>query len=96
MTLNIYTDVEKTNSRNSPACSNDFYKISGMKFSSLQLKLNGCTVQTPPMKGLKWSTNINISCIENDGCKCVKTITFFIIFSWILIHEIFIEHQFHK
>ena len=28
------------------------YKISGMKFSSLELKLNGFAVKPPPMKGL--------------------------------------------
>ena len=30
------------------------YKISGMKFSSLELKLSVCAVQTPPLKGLKY------------------------------------------
>ena len=29
------------------------YKISGMNFSSLELKLNGFAVKPPPMKGLK-------------------------------------------
>ena len=28
------------------------YKISGIKFSNLELKLSGCTVQPPPMKRL--------------------------------------------
>ena len=39
------------------------YKISGMKFSSLQLKLSGFAVKPPPMKGLKRS--IRCMCIHS-------------------------------
>ena len=43
------------------------YKISGMKFSSLELKLSGFAVKPPSMKGLIQNTNHRI--IPLNGIK---------------------------
>ena len=46
------------------------YKISGMKFSSLELKLCCCAVQPPPLKGLK--SHFSSWLLSNYNCQNIS------------------------
>ena len=50
------------------------YKISGMKFSSLELKLSGFAVKPLPIKGLMRNCTDNVYCLVSSiQCQNAKT-----------------------